>query len=229
MHQDTLRYIRYAIGEVILVVIGILIALQVNNLNEERKFKIEQKTFLEGFKNELELDTIDFRKRIDMYEKRVKLIKEARILMFKKKLDDTQRKVFRDAVMQMYRLTPINKNINRYDNQISDGIIQNDELKNIILNYLNTSRFNQDLQSALNNKLKDIYITKLSDYFGLNFNDEDIPFTYDLAILNNNIDIQNVFFFSIRFHNTALNNYYNQLELASQLIEEIEKELAKGD
>ena len=229
MNQDTLRYIRYAIGEVILVVIGILIALQVNNLNEERKFKIEQKTFLEGFKNELELDTIDFRKRIDQYEKRNKLIKEARILMFKKKLDDTQRKVFRDAVMQMYMLTPINKNINRYDNQISDGIIQNDELKNIILNYLNTSRFNQDLQSALNNKLKDIYITKLSDYFGLNFNDEDIPFTYDLAILNNNIDIQNVFFFSIRFRNTALNNYYNQLELASQLIEEIEKELAKDD
>ena len=53
MSLDALKYIRYAIGEVILVVIGILIALQVNNLNEERKFKIEQKTFLDGLKNEL--------------------------------------------------------------------------------------------------------------------------------------------------------------------------------
>ena len=229
MSLDALKYIRYAIGEVILVVIGILIALQVNNLNEERKFKIEQKTFLDGLKNELELDTINFRVRIDMYEKRIALIQEARILMFKKKLDDTQKKVFRDAVLKMYRLTPINKNINRHDNKISDGIIQNDELKNIILDYLSKSKFYQDLQSALNNKLKDIYTSKVSNYIGLNFDDEDIPFTYDLASLNNNIDIQNVFFFSILFHNTALNNYYKQLELASQLIEEIEKELNKSD
>ena len=229
MSLDALKYIRYAIGEVILVVIGILIALQVNNLNEERKFKIEQKTFLDGLKNELELDTINFRVRIDMYEKRIALIQKARILMLKKKLDDTQKKVFRDAVLKMYRLTPINKNINRHDNKISDGIIQNDELKNIILDYLSKSKFYQDLQSALNNKLKDIYTSKVSNYIGLNFDDEDIPFTYDLASLNNNIDIQNVFFFSILFHNTALNNYYKQLELASQLIEEIEKELNKSD
>jgi len=32
-----LKYMRYAIGEIFLVVIGILIALQVNNFNEERK------------------------------------------------------------------------------------------------------------------------------------------------------------------------------------------------
>lgn len=228
MSLDTLKYIRYAVGEVILVVIGILIALQVNNLNEKKKFKIEQKAFLDGFKKELELDTIDFRVRIDMYEKRIALIQEGRILMFKKKLDDTQKKVFREAVLKMYRLTPINKNINRHDNKISNGIIQNDELKNIILDYLSKSKFHQDLQSALNNKLKDIYTSKVSNYIGLNFDDEDIPFTFDLASLNSNIDIQNVFFFSILFHNTALNNYYKQLELATQLIEEIEKELTES-
>jgi len=32
-----LKYLRYAIGEIILVVIGILIALQINNWNEQRK------------------------------------------------------------------------------------------------------------------------------------------------------------------------------------------------
>ena len=35
------KYLLYAIGEIILVVIGILIALQVNNWNEDRKFKNE--------------------------------------------------------------------------------------------------------------------------------------------------------------------------------------------
>ncbi len=32
-----MAYLRYAIGEIVLVVIGILIALQVNNWNEKRK------------------------------------------------------------------------------------------------------------------------------------------------------------------------------------------------
>ena len=40
------KYLLYAIGEIILVVIGILIALQINNLNEERKEKkIEIKAY----------------------------------------------------------------------------------------------------------------------------------------------------------------------------------------
>ena len=35
-----LKYARYAIGEVVLVVIGILIALQINNWNEESKTRL---------------------------------------------------------------------------------------------------------------------------------------------------------------------------------------------
>ena len=37
-----LKYMRYAIGEIILVVIGILIALQINNWNENRKNRITE-------------------------------------------------------------------------------------------------------------------------------------------------------------------------------------------
>ena len=35
----TSKYLKYAIGEIVLVVIGILIALQINNWNEYRKLK----------------------------------------------------------------------------------------------------------------------------------------------------------------------------------------------
>jgi len=41
------KYLLYAIGEIILVVIGILIALQINNWNENRKASIEEKAILE--------------------------------------------------------------------------------------------------------------------------------------------------------------------------------------
>jgi len=41
------KYILYAIGEIVLVVIGILIALQINNWNEDKKVNIFEKKLLE--------------------------------------------------------------------------------------------------------------------------------------------------------------------------------------
>jgi hypothetical protein len=49
------QYSRYAIGEIVLVVIGILIALQINNWNEQRKERIQEKIFIKRF--EVELNT----------------------------------------------------------------------------------------------------------------------------------------------------------------------------
>ena len=41
MENKTGKYLKYAIGEIVLVMIGILLALQVNNWNEQRKLKRE--------------------------------------------------------------------------------------------------------------------------------------------------------------------------------------------
>jgi len=45
MENKTSKYFKYAIGEIILVVIGILIALQINNWNENRKLKIQETAY----------------------------------------------------------------------------------------------------------------------------------------------------------------------------------------
>lgn len=47
------KYLLYAIGEIVLVVIGILIALQVNNWNETRKLKETEREFFKGVKSDL--------------------------------------------------------------------------------------------------------------------------------------------------------------------------------
>ncbi len=49
-----IKYFRYAVGEIVLVVIGILIALSINNWNEERKDRVIEKSILLEFKDNLE-------------------------------------------------------------------------------------------------------------------------------------------------------------------------------
>ena len=55
-NNKPLKYMRYAVGEIVLVVIGILIALQINNWNEERKQKQKEIVNLIAIKEDLEHD-----------------------------------------------------------------------------------------------------------------------------------------------------------------------------
>ena len=50
------RYLKYALGEIILVVLGILIALQINNWNEQRKIIQAEKDLYQHFLTDLQLD-----------------------------------------------------------------------------------------------------------------------------------------------------------------------------
>jgi len=53
-----LKYMRYAIGEIVLVVVGILIALQINNWNEEKKLSKLEMELLSDLASDLESDLI---------------------------------------------------------------------------------------------------------------------------------------------------------------------------
>ena len=58
----TTKYVKYAIGEIILVVIGILIALSINNWNEERKNRNREQSILKNLQ-------IDFKSNINNVDK----------------------------------------------------------------------------------------------------------------------------------------------------------------
>ena len=59
--NKTGKYLKYAIGEILLVVIGILIALSINNWNENRKRQNEELILLADIKNNLETTLTSFR------------------------------------------------------------------------------------------------------------------------------------------------------------------------
>jgi hypothetical protein len=53
MENKTAKYFKYAIGEIILVVIGILIALGINNWNENRKLRNQEIIYLHNLKDDI--------------------------------------------------------------------------------------------------------------------------------------------------------------------------------
>ena len=66
------KYLIYAFGEIILVVIGILMALQINNWNEERKESTIIKTYLKGMLVDLNNDANRFDGMIENLDKQIK-------------------------------------------------------------------------------------------------------------------------------------------------------------
>ena len=59
-----MKYMRYAIGEILLVVIGILIALQINTWNNDRLNKNEEIRILTGLQDEFEYNLISLQEDI---------------------------------------------------------------------------------------------------------------------------------------------------------------------
>ncbi len=65
----SLKYVRYAIGEITLVVIGILIALQINNWNESRKERAQEIVLLKQLETE-------FKSNLNQLDERVSIRRE---------------------------------------------------------------------------------------------------------------------------------------------------------
>ena len=76
--NKTGKYLKYAIGEIILVVIGILIALGINNWNEDRKNIQAEKVVLNNIYKNLSSDSIQF----DYYKSQYKKIEKLHVELY---------------------------------------------------------------------------------------------------------------------------------------------------
>jgi hypothetical protein len=63
------KYTQYAIGEILLVMIGIILALQVNNWNENRKARIVEQLLLENLKTEMSVNYEQLEKAMSFHAK----------------------------------------------------------------------------------------------------------------------------------------------------------------
>jgi len=69
---DVKRYLLYAIGEIILIVIGIMIALNFDDGQERQKQKLKEIAILEGIRRDILRDTIDINVNIRGYQRLIK-------------------------------------------------------------------------------------------------------------------------------------------------------------
>lgn len=85
-NNKTGKYIKYAIGEIVLVVIGILIALQINNWNESRKEKNIRQDYYSQLLEDLNKDIqfsdatiIEFKENKKAFEEYFKIYKNDKV------------------------------------------------------------------------------------------------------------------------------------------------------
>ena len=151
MENKTGKYLKYAIGEIVLVVIGILIALQINTWNEEQKTKAKIKNILIALQNDLIQDTLLITEKMPYTIKQLELNESLRARIAKSDATvDTLIHITR------YEFNPnwsnqILYNTNAYNSLNQTGLIENlpDTLKGNIKNFYNQKFY-------LNNKVEKI-------------------------------------------------------------------------
>ena len=124
------NYFKYALGEVILVALGILIALQVNNWNESRKKDIKEQEILLQLKKDYSQDLNQLRSKNGM---RKFMIQESFNILHS---FDHPKEASKDSLMKYFGNITINPTFDPIKNDINNSenirIIKNLELKKLI-------------------------------------------------------------------------------------------------
>lgn len=147
MENKTGKYFKYAIGEIVLVVIGILIALQINNWNENKKFRIKEITMLNELhlefkanKEKLLINTREHEKRYQSTQKAIELLP---IDLKKTNLDSLSSYI--NSSIGFWTFEPSQGTINSLINSSNLDLITNDELRRTLLSWHSIfSDYNED-------------------------------------------------------------------------------------
>ncbi|MAZ73798.1 MAG: hypothetical protein CMC70_11710 [Flavobacteriaceae bacterium] len=129
------KYLLYAIGEIILVVIGILIALQINNWNEDRKNKTTEGNYYCRLLEDFELDKQNIKR---LSEESDYKIKKSKALLLELPKKQKSKEYLIDNYIQGLRtnaFTPSKVTILDITSSGKLNLINNDSLKKTLIRY----------------------------------------------------------------------------------------------
>jgi Family of unknown function (DUF6090) len=227
--NKTGKYLKYAIGEIVLVVIGILIALQVNNWNEERKSKKEGARILQEL-------YIEFSDNRTVLKERILVIENANqsiitLLNFINKEKETILNVNFDSLisssLKYGNYNPSNSTIQELIGSGKLNLIDSKLLKKNLYDWLQLLKDsdedfkNQDQQATtfvvpyLN---KQISMKNLNMYNNIGINEESQLFSKDYYNMFHDLEFENLYHNKL-FWNIIMVNHYRELDaLALKII-----------
>jgi Family of unknown function (DUF6090) len=173
------KYLKYAIGEIVLVMIGILLALQVNNWNEERITKNKEIEILKDFKTNLDFDIAQLDSIIHHYKRAKKSINTVlNNLENDLPYTDSLSKLFFNTTL-IYDSGGLTSGV--FENLKSSGfdIISNKEIRSmIILVYEENNPWMKSWEERYINLIfdaqKNIYNTRFKDFWNGDYKDQNV-------------------------------------------------------
>lgn len=134
------NYLIYAIGEIFLVVIGILIALAIDNANDNRIKREKEQVYLKGLKEEFDISKIKLDELIKVNRKSYQAAQEIVLLMDNGDIasEETFSRLLSDAFTNDIFFNPNNSLLNEMINSGSLKDITNDTLRIRLTNWIST-------------------------------------------------------------------------------------------
>jgi len=233
LEGKTTQYFKYAIGEIILVVIGILIALQINNWNENRQKKNFEIDYLTEIKGNLEKDTLNINDAIVFNEKKIDSIVSTFKLFEVANNGEPYFDKFRLKVGVLTDHVLFEPVRTGFDNMVSSekiGLISNKDLRTYLSNYYSDYSYRNGTQERvklLTRKFTDeilpIIMSKemILSFFGMELN---LKSTSQIAIHTNEKVAANLFLM-LQTHSVLINELKERKIVIKNIIHQIDKEL----
>lgn len=227
MKNQTGKYLKYAIGEILLVVVGILIALSINNWNDARKDRIAEKELYRTLIKSLESDLEDVHTKSMILDTAL----TAQRIFITESLAEVKSKFTGQEIYRMiwqvgntsYSFVP---NVSLYtkisQNQQID-LIQSDSLQKKVIDLFEVHYWEyKDLDTTLERLAQEELI---SNFFGdiahlvikNQWETEDATFQKQFEELNK--DCRKIYFLSMAVQNSML-NCENKIEALLPLLKE---------
>ncbi len=131
----TVKYLKYAIGEIILVVIGILIALQVNNWNEQRKLENSGKAYVQEIYKELKIEVSNIDQILNSLKDQYNGTEHVLSVIESENKEIKDTVLFTENFWSTTRLFIVERDLNTFDKLKSSGqsaLLKNDSLSNML-------------------------------------------------------------------------------------------------
>jgi hypothetical protein len=223
------KYLIYAIGEILLVVVGILIALWINNANQNYKNEQLARTFLSDFKRDLEADIQTLDEKILKNLKQIQNIDSIRsYTQGQVQFIPIKKNHFNSWVNSLTTesyYVPEKTTIRQFESSNSSNLIRSKVLKDKLFSYYNANDLNENNMERSVQLYQHNYLSKdLMNLYKTNYINAD----KSMRLLNNlrsDFDFIMAVNFKRAITNNQKNKYLEMKAMAKEIIEIINSEL----